>query len=367
MSKQKSLFTSIGIILAALGLSYAPLPGLSQTIVIVSGSELQEPLAELERSFEQKNPSIKVEVKIQGSQDVVNRYLNDENDFNPAVLIPANGDLLVELQQRWAVQNSGQQPFDRPPQPVARTILVGVAWPDRGKALFPNGQFDWSRVEMAMRVKNWSAIAGQPSWGSFDFLMTDPVRSNSGQLTLGLWARDKAGGNQISSAILNKPQVLSLFELSRRSVYQPPRSTDILLQEFITRGPNDADLATVYESAALYRWEQANLTKGMPYQIYYFSPTVETVSTAGIVTRNLNRGQIRAARKFVDFLIQSEQQQVFVRYGFRPASSDLDLKAVPGSPWAKNIPGANPQMPELFPLPDRETLNEVIRLWQRSN
>ncbi|WAN69895.1 hypothetical protein BJP36_38035 [Moorena producens JHB] len=37
------------------------------------------------------------------------------------------------------------------------------------------------------------------------------------------------------------------------SVYQPPYSTDILLQEFIAYGSHDPDVATVYQSIALHR------------------------------------------------------------------------------------------------------------------
>jgi hypothetical protein len=81
---------------------------------------------------------------------------------------------------------------------------------------------------------------------------------------------------------LGNPQVQALFGLVKRSVYQPPRSTDILLQEFITRGPNDADIGMVYESIALHRWDQSNRIQGRPYEILYLNPTIETVSTAAI-------------------------------------------------------------------------------------
>jgi hypothetical protein len=43
-NKQKTII-SIGIIFAALGLSYLPLPGIKTTVVIVSGTELEEPLS----------------------------------------------------------------------------------------------------------------------------------------------------------------------------------------------------------------------------------------------------------------------------------------------------------------------------------
>jgi hypothetical protein len=167
---------------------------------------------------------------------------------------------------------------------------------------------------------------------------------------------------------LNGPGIQSLFALIKRSVYQPPLSSDILLQEFIARGSNDADVATTYESIALYRWSQAQTTQEKPYQIYYLDPTIETVATAAIARRDVNEGQAKAAREFVAFLRQPSQQEVFVRYGFRPVISGINLESVPNSPWNQNIPGVqvNPSVQFSQP-PDAQLRKEIQRLWQRVN
>ncbi|HEY9796684.1 MAG TPA: substrate-binding domain-containing protein [Leptolyngbyaceae cyanobacterium] len=366
-SKNKNrLLMSLGIILASLGLTYVPIPGLNQTVVVVSGTELSEPLQALEAKFEQENPGIKLELKFQGSQDIVNNYLDNKNDFKPTVLIPANGEILKELSDRAQAQNNSN-PFYETPQPIAKTLVVGIAWPERGNVLFPNGRFLWQRVEQAMQAGNWSAIGGSNDWGSFDFVTTDPTRSNSGQVTLSLWAQSKLGGGTLSGSGLNNPSLQTLFNLVKRSVYQPPRSTDILLQEFIARGPNDADVATVYESIALYRWQQSGANQGKPYQIYYLDPTIQTTSTAAIVRRDVDAGTAKAAKKFLDFLTQPKQQAVFVQYGFRPVNNSVDLKSVPNSPWTQNIPGAevNPSG-KPTPPPDTQVLTEIQRLWERA-
>ena len=364
---KKQTLLSIGIAVASAVLAYAPLPGIQQTVVVVSGSELQESLEILVEQFEKSHPNINIDLHLQGSQDIVNRYIDDANSFTPAVLIPANGDILTELASRWrAIETS--EPFYDDPQPIAKTMLVGIAWPERGKVLFPNGNFDWQRLEEAMSVQNWSQLGGRTEWGSFDFVTTDPTRSNSGQLTLSLLAQTIALGNRPPSAAnLNTPAIQDLFARVRSSVYQPPRSTDILLQEFITRGPNEADVATVYESIALYRWEDATVTQGFPYQIYYPNPTIETQSTAAIVTRDISHRTARAARTFIEFLVDPQQQTVFVKFGFRPAVSSVDLASVSTSPWTQDIPGA-----EIDPVtratqpPDRQVTGEIQRLWQRA-
>ncbi|WP_242072055.1 extracellular solute-binding protein [Nostoc sp. FACHB-110] len=358
--------TSSAIIIAALGLTYIPLPGSNKTVVIVSGTELQEPLQELEAKFEQVNPHIKLDLKFQGSQEIVNNYLDQKNDFKATILIPANGEILAELSDRLRTTTQ-TEPFYNTPQPLAKTLLVGIAWPERGKVLFPNGRFQWSKLEQAMQASNWGKVGGSTNWGSFDFVTTDPTRSNSGQLTLELWTQSKLGGN-INADSFNNSSIQTLFSLIKKSVYQPPRSTDILLQEFIVRGPNDADVATVYESIALYRWQQSAASKGKPYQVYYLDPSIETTATAAIVRRDVDAGTAKAAKQFLDFLTQPEQQAVFIKYGFRPVNSNVDLKTVPNSPWNQNIPGVEIQPSvKILPPPDSKTITEIQRQWERAN
>ncbi len=356
---------SVAITAAAAVAANVPLPGLSQTIVIVSGSELEESLTALEERFEQRYPNIDLDVRIQGSQDIINNFIDRKNNFTPTVLIPANDQILTQLRDRLRAQGETEIFWDEP-QPIAKTMLVGIAWPERGKVLFPNGQFDWSNLQKAMEAGSWSQFGGPETWGSFDFVATNPTRSNSGQLTLGLWTQATVGG-ALSTSSFNTAKAADLFALAKRSVYLPPRSTDILLQEFIARGPNDADAATVYESIALYRWSQAATAQGKPYQLYYLNPTMETVSTAAIVRRGVSARQADAARRFVEFAIAPEQQELFVQFGFRPAAAELDLAAVPNSPWAQGIPGAEVTPPVTsVPLPDPVVVAEIQRLWNRA-
>ncbi len=367
MNKRQSLLLSLSFLTVGLGITYAPIPGLQQTLVVVSGTELQEPLEVLKHQFETKHPEINLQLEFQGSQDMINHYLDDRNDFDPGVLIPANGVILNELADRWQALHQ-ESPFAADPQPVARTVLVATVWPERGQALFPAGRFDWDRIQLAMNSGDWADVGGESRWGSFDFVMTDPTRSNSGQLTLSLWASHTLDLQRpLNPVELNTPPIEALFQLINRSVYLPPRSTDILLQEFIAQGPNDADVAMVYESIALLRWAQSATTQGNPYHIYYLDPTVETVSTAARVKRNISSYEQEMAATFVDFLLQPEQQAVFVQHGFRPTQSGLDLQSVPNSPWGQGIPGAEIQLSSrILPLPNEDSIAEIKRLWERS-
>ncbi|MGD1940183.1 MAG: substrate-binding domain-containing protein, partial [Leptolyngbyaceae cyanobacterium] len=189
-----------------------------------------------------------------------------------------------------------------------------------------------------------------------------------GQLALSLWSQAKLNNQTLTLANLNTAEVGALFGLVKRSVYQPPRSTDILLQEFIARGPNDADIAIVYESIALYRWQQSQQSNAAAYQIYYLDPPIAPVSTAAIARRDVSAAAAQAGQQFIDFLIAPEQQAVFVQHGFRPLNPDVAIADVPNSPWNQNIPGVEPEPAiQATTPPDRTLVNEVIRLWQRAN
>ncbi|MGF1590252.1 MAG: extracellular solute-binding protein [Pleurocapsa sp.] len=300
-----------------------------------------------------------MELKFQGSQDIANNYIAQKNDFQANILIPANGEILTELASRSKAQNNRDAFYDQP-KAIAKTILVGIAWQERGKMLFPDDKFSWSKIEQAMQQKNWSKIGGKADWGSFDFITTNPTRSNSGQLTLDLWLQSR-------NISLYSSEAESLVALIKQSVYQPPRSTDILLQEFITRGANDGDLAMVYESIALHRWSQATTTQGQPYRIYYPDVTTETVATAAIMQQNTAESVVEAANKFVEYLTQPEQQKVLIQYGFRPVIPGIDLASVPSSPWSQNIPGAMLDLAiTTQQSPSTQQIAEIQRLWSRS-
>jgi ABC-type molybdate transport system substrate-binding protein len=362
----KSILSTI-ILLISFGLTYAPIPGLNHSIVVVSGSELKEPLEELEKQFEATNKNINIELKFQGSQDIVNNFIEQKNDFTPTILIPANGELIKELSDRLKAQGE-KEIFYAQPQPITKSILVGIAWSERGNILFPDGRFQWQKIENAMQQGNWNKIGGKSEWGSFDFVTTNPTRSNSGQLTLTLWSQAKLSLNTLNSSNLNNPKINQLFSLIKNSVYQPPRSTDILLQEFIARGPNDADVATVYESIAIYRWSQANANQGKSYQIYYPNPTIETVATAAIMQKNVGGGEAKAAQKFLDYLIEVNGQRIFAKYGFRPVIDGIDLNSIANSPWSENIPGVetNPNI-NITQVPNPDLINEIQKIWNRAS
>lgn len=318
-----------------MALATAPLPGLRRPLVVAVGSELAGAMAELEPLFERRQGGIDLAWRVQGSQDMVNRA-REEGPERPRVLIPASRDLLSQLAAELRAEG-GAPAFLQAPVPVARTLLVAVAWPERVQKLFPDGRFSWPLLRRAAAAGQWGALGAPPSWGSFDLRSADPMRSNSGQLTLALWCQDRNGGDCAASL--------------RRAVYRPARSTDILLQEFISGGPNEGDLALVYEASALARQGEAGRLRPGGYVLLFPDPTIETVLAAAVL-RGEAAGRAEDGERFVAFLLSPEGQGVLTRLGFRGADGGG------GSPAARGV--------KRLPPPSPEQREELLRLWQQA-
>ncbi|MEB3265539.1 MAG: substrate-binding domain-containing protein [Cyanobacteriota bacterium] len=327
---------SLSLVTGALVLAGPGLPGLRQPLLVAVGSEMEPAMQRLEAVFERRHPGVDLRWQVQGAQDMVNRQL-DAGAERARVLIPSNASQLEAF--RAARQAQGDHtPFEVGPQPIARTLLVAVAWPDRARQLFADGRFSWPRLRQAAAAGQWSALGGPAAWGNFDLRSTDPLRSTSGQLTLALWSL----GEDPQQAV---PAL-------RRAVYRPSRSTDILLREFISGGPNDGDLAMVYESGAIVRGAEVEQRRAGGLRMLVPDPTIEIVLAAAVV-RGEAQGRASDGRRLVAYLAGPEGQSTLRQLGFR--SPDGHGGSAAGSAVRR------------LPPPPPATLDDLLKRWQQSS
>lgn len=326
---------SLAIAAAALVGAVAPLPGLRRPLLVAVGSELEGMINEVEPLFEREHPAIDLRWQVMGSQDMVTTGL-DGGVERPRVMIPAHLEHLRELEDGLRARGQ-ERPFLEPPQVIARTLLAAVSWPERAGRLFPTGSFDADRLRLAIRRGRWQAIGGPAAWGSFDLRTTDPLRSNSGQLTLALLCR-------------SQPEAPCAAML-RRAVFRPARSTDILLREFISAGANEGDVAMVYEASALARQGEAQRRHPGGYRLLLPDPTYETVLAAAVLAGPAVGGETDG-RRFVRFLRGESGQTLLGRAGFR----------LPDGRGGSRQGNAVKHLPP----PPRSELTELLRLWQQA-
>ena len=332
LSQRRGL--SLLILAASVALAAAPWSPFRRSLSVAVGSELEQPMRDLETRFEQAHPDIDLVWRVEGSQDMVNQAMEDRPN-RPRVLIPASGDLLRGLAERLRRQQSKTGLSE--PQPIARTVLVAVSWPERSTALFGRGPFSWDALKKALEQSSWSSLGGEENWGRFNLRATDPARSNSGQLAMLLWLRSQG-----------RDQAVGLW---KRALYQPPRSTDILLQEFIATGPNDGDLAFVYESIALSRLNESRQRQGVPYTILAPNPSYETVLEAAVLEGKAE-GRLSDGTSFIRFLRRDPQQQLLMEWGFRSHDGRKPKNA---------------QTIKVLPSPNQTERDQGLRLWNAAS
>ena len=337
-SLSRRRWLSLAIIAGALAIAIAPWSPWRRTLRVAIGSELEQPMRELEASFERRHPHINLIWQVQGSQDMVNQAL-EPSQKRPRVLIPASQELLKSLQLRLRRQQA--QTSLHAIKPVASTVLVAVSWPERAAVLFGQGSFRWSSLSKALKRKWWKDLGGEPSWGRFNLRTSDPLRSNSGQLALLLWLRSQGTDAAIQTW--------------RGALYLPPRSTDIMLREFIATGPNDGDIAFAYECDALYRAEESRTRHGSRYRVLYPDPTYETVLTAAVL-KGPAEGSLSDGERLLRFLRAADQQQLLRNWGFRSVDGQLPEDAE-----------TDAGLVEVLPPPDQQLRDQALRLWQQAS
>jgi ABC-type molybdate transport system substrate-binding protein len=317
---------------------------------------------------------VQVEMEKMGSREMVLAVLDGTN--RPDIISPAS------MLQIAILQDQSTAAFGAPlvnmadeelcPS-VVTTPLVLVAWEERAQALWGNhpGEDFWRDFQTALvDPAGWSAF-GHPEWGYVKFGHTDPLRSNSGFMTILLMTydfHDRTSG--LSAAdITADPEYQSWFLDFERSISQFEYSTGPLMEKMIAYGPSTYDIAAVYEATAIEQAENATGRYG-DLRIYYPPVTVWSdhpfcILNADWVTPEKNQ----AARLFLDYLQSPEVQQLaLLRYGFRPTDPAIPLDQ-PGSPF--NVYAPNGLQRDLSGLPSLQptsgdVLNILLEFWSRN-
>ncbi|MFM9047871.1 MAG: hypothetical protein ACKOOH_09515, partial [Cyanobium sp.] len=125
----------------------------------------------------------------------------------------------------------------------------------------------------------------------------------------------RIGGAQIEAAPSSRrPQAL------RRAIYRPARSTDILLREFISAGPNEGDLAFVYEAGARQRAPEAVQRWPGGYRLLVPDPTIEVVPAAAVLAGAAS-GRPGDGELLVAFLAGPKGQAILQSTGYTAAGA----------------------------------------------
>jgi ABC-type Fe3+ transport system substrate-binding protein len=318
---------------------------------------------------------IRVNLEKMGSREIYLSVLDGSRQ--PDVISPASSLQIAILQNLSAGQWGTPVVSPTDPQkcrPVVTTPLVMVAWQERAKVLWgddPNGHM-WLRLhDASVDPKGWENY-GHPEWGYIKFGHTDPLKSNSGFMTILLMSYNYLGKTSglTSQDILANADYQQWFKELEGTISEFGDSTGTYMQQIVTYGPSKYDLVAVYESTAIEQAENAVGRYG-PLQVYYPPATVLSDHPFCILNSEwVTPEKTLAAQAFTDYLLsQPVQQKALFEHGFRPVDPTIPLDQ-PGSPFSSGDPlgdiGLEIDLPPPVELPPGDVLNTLLDFWSRS-
>jgi ABC-type Fe3+ transport system substrate-binding protein len=347
---------------------------------VLYSTEKEAWLTDVISDFEASQPTLKngrpIEVQLEkmGSREIYVSVLDGTR--KPDVISPASM-LQIAILQDLSTSRFGKPLVNRADQSTCRstviTPLVLVAWKERADALWgddPNSHL-WLRLHDAVvNPQGWSAL-GHPEWGYIKFGHTDPLRSNSGFMTILLMAYNFFGKTSglTSGDILSNQDFQDWFIGTEDAISQFEYSTGPLMEKMIAYGPSTYDLVAVYEATAI---EQAANAIGRYGELraYYPPATVWSDHPFCILQADwVTPEKSEAAQVFIDYLLSKPVQEVaLLRYGFRPVDASIRVD-MPGSPFVKFAAnGFRSDLADLptVEVPDGSVLNTLLEFWSRN-
>jgi hypothetical protein len=264
---------AIGVFAAAMvypvfrPMAYAPVrelilpPPQPVTVSLLYSTEKDAWLKEEVVNFENTDPMVeghpvKVQLTTAGSWEITAAVLDGTS--KPTLISPASSLQIA------ALQDSSTAKFGHPLvnmadisncHSVLKTPLALVAWKERADVLLgnqPNASLWLNLHDALVNSQGWAAY-NHPEWGYVKFGHTDPLKSNSGYMTILLMTYGYYGktSNLTASDILTNNEYQKWFLDIESSIGQFEESTGPLMQKMIVYGPSTYDMVTVYEATAI--------------------------------------------------------------------------------------------------------------------
>jgi Ca-activated chloride channel family protein len=220
----------------------------------------------------------------------------------------------------------------------------------------------WAEIlRMAQTPEGW-AKHGFPQWGRFKFGHTHPLYSNSGLISL--TAEVYAGAGKVRGLTLEDTanhDVGEFLEKIEQSVVHYGSSTGFFGRKMFAGGPEYLSAAVLYENLVIESYDPKHELPFPIVAVYPKEGTFWSDHPVGIVKRDWVTDEHReAAQTYIDFLLETPQQQRAIEFGFRPADVTLTL----GAPIDIQH-GVDPQQPQTtLEVPTADVLEAVLQLWK---
>ena len=382
---------AIGVFAAALisppfrEIAYAPVreliipPPAPIILSVLYSTEKEAWLNEVIVDFEKTNPTIdghpvKVELEKMGSWEINAAILDGTRQ--PDLVSPASSLQIAALQDASSAKFG--HPLVNPAdtatcRSVVKTPLVLVAWKERADVLWGQrpGASLWQDIhDVLVNPQGWASL-NHPEWGYVKFGHTDPLKSNSGYMTILLmtYGYYNKTANLSASDILSNSNYQKWFLETESSIGQFENSTGPLMEKMVAYGPSTFDFVSVYEATAI---EQAENAVGRYGELRLYYPSAILWSDHPFCVLNadwVTTQQTKGATIFIDFLTSKDAQELaLMKYGFRPVDTSIKLEQ-PGSPfdrYAANGFRTDLSSSREVEIPAGNVLNTLRDFWSRN-
>jgi len=231
------------------------------------------------------------------------------------------------LNSAWAARHDGKalitsEDSDDNGAPSLRSPLVFVT--TRKKAAYLQPLLGDKGAWVALRELSMGQRT--PPWGRFHFAYADPLRTDSGFMTLGMIVSDYSARNRLTGKLEDlsrDPRFLQyLGEVDRRLVCDAAtRKSAAAALDTLRTDPERYDVVAATESEALDALAaQPNLVAIYPDPTCVVEQRVCRLDGADWLTAD----QQAAARTFLRFLSEPESVKASVKSHFRPVAADAD-------------------------------------------
>jgi Ca-activated chloride channel family protein len=340
------------------------------TLDVIFSSEkkdwAQEAFAEFEASGAQTPDGRRVHVKatFTGSVEPIDGIVH--GTIRPHVFSPASSLVLPLLQDQWTGANGvTAKPIVENADALVLSPVVIAMWEPMARALgWPERKVGWHEVAtLARSAAGWRGM-GHPEWGDFRFGHTHPGYSNSGLIAV--LAEVYAGigkTRDLSAADVTDARAKTFLRDIESSVVHYGRSTGFFYDALARHGPAYLSAAVLYENLVV----ASTRDQALPFPLVCIYPREGTEWAdhpfAVLDAPWVGPAEREAAAKLRTFLLSRPiQERAMVRFGFRPALTDIAL-----GPPIDASHGANPKEPQtLLAAPGVRVITALLDMWNEN-
>ncbi len=308
--------------------------------------------------------TIFVDARPMGSGEQVTEIL--EGRLEAHLVSPASG-LFIELGNAESRAMLAGRPLVGETKDLVLSPVVIAMWKPMAEALgWPEEPVGWRTVlDMVNTPDGWASV-GHPEWGDFKYGHTHPEYSNSGLISLVAEVYAGAGKQRgLSQADLEDEAVATFLGEIERGVVHYGSSTGFFGRKMFGRGPRFLSAAVLYENMVVESYGIDGMEAyDLPFPVVAIYPSEGTFWSdhpVGIVDRDwVTTEHESAAETYIDYLLEAEQQERALAFGFRPGDPTVAV----GSPINASH-GVDPDEPKtVLEVPEAEVVRGVIDLWK---